>query len=81
MFFPRYRVRSRVLQDVSERTLSTTVLGQPVPFPIGIAPTGLHVMAHPEAEKATAKGTIDIISRLLYILYSTHVATATSYYL
>src|SRR5438552_1715607 len=35
--FGRWVLRPRVLVDVSERDLSTTVLGQPVPFPILVA--------------------------------------------
>ncbi|XP_041474590.1 hydroxyacid oxidase 2-like isoform X2 [Lytechinus variegatus] len=54
--FSRYRIRSRVLQDVSKRCLATTVLGQSIPYPICISPTASHYYAHPDAERATAKG-------------------------
>jgi len=37
----RLRIRQRVLRDVSERNLSTTVLGQPWTMPVGLAPVGL----------------------------------------
>ncbi len=67
--FGRWVLRPRVLVDVSERDLSTTVLGQPVPFPILVAPTALHAMAHPDGEVETARGaaeagTIFVLSSL-----------------
>ena len=38
--------------------MKTTVMGNEIDFPIGVAPTGLQKMAHPEGEVATAKGTV-----------------------
>jgi 4-hydroxymandelate oxidase len=52
----RYRLRPRVLRDVSTVDLSTTVLGAPVASPIHVAPTAYHRLAHPDGEKATAAG-------------------------
>nr|XP_054770669.1 2-Hydroxyacid oxidase 1-like [Lytechinus pictus] len=68
--FSRYRIRSRALKDVSHRTLSTTVLGQSIPYPIGVAPTGNHVMVHPDAEKATAKGAVAAGALLIHAVDS-----------
>ena len=45
-----------MLRDVSVRDLSTMVLGKPVAFPIGISPTAMQRMAHPDGELAAAKG-------------------------
>eukprot|EP00057_Strongylocentrotus_purpuratus_P034072 XP_793811.3 PREDICTED: hydroxyacid oxidase 1-like [Strongylocentrotus purpuratus] len=53
--FSRYRIRSRVLQDVSKRCLATAVLGQSIPYPICISPTACQFFAHPDGEEATAK--------------------------
>ncbi|THF94698.1 hypothetical protein TEA_015560 [Camellia sinensis var. sinensis] len=47
--------RPRVLVDVSRIDMSTTILGYPTSAPIMIAPTGLHKLAHPEGEVATAR--------------------------
>src|SRR5215510_1344595 len=41
----RYRLRPRVLVDVSTVDLSTTILGRPAALPVGIAPAALHGMA------------------------------------
>ncbi|XP_006813604.1 2-Hydroxyacid oxidase 1-like [Saccoglossus kowalevskii] len=53
--FKRYKIRPRVLRDVSHRNLSTTILGEKIDFPICIAPTAMQKMAHPDGEIATAK--------------------------
>lgn len=54
--FERLRLLPRVLRGVSSVDLRTTVIGEPVDMPILVAPTGLHALAHPEAERATARG-------------------------
>lgn len=56
--FYRFKIRPRFLRDVSQRDLSTTVLGTRVAFPIGISPTAMQRMAHPDGECATARGNI-----------------------
>ena len=48
-------LRPRILVDVWERDLSTTVLGQKISFPVMIAPAGVQRVAHPEGELATAR--------------------------
>ena len=53
----RYAIRPRVLVDVSQRDLTTTVLGRDHPHPIFVAPTAFHRLCHPEGEKATARGS------------------------
>ncbi|GMH14206.1 hypothetical protein Nepgr_016047 [Nepenthes gracilis] len=53
--FSRITIRPRILIDVSHIDLSTTILGYNISAPIMIAPTGMHKLAHPEGEIATAK--------------------------
>ena len=53
--FERLRLRPRILRDVSRVDTKTTVLGQPVAFPICLAPTAMQRMAHPDGELATAR--------------------------
>jgi len=67
--FRRWEIWYRVLVDVAERSLGTTVLGVPLSAPILIAPTAYHRMAHPEGELATARaaaaaGTLYVVSTL-----------------
>ena len=47
------KLRPRVLADVSQRDLSTEVLGNKISFPVMLAPTGTHQRAHPEGELAS----------------------------
>ncbi|CDY39098.1 BnaA01g29580D [Brassica napus] len=59
--------RPRVLVDVSKIDMSTRILGYPISAPIMIAPTAMHMLAHPQGETATAKAaatcnTIMIVS-------------------
>lgn len=51
----RILLRPRVLVDVSSINMSTTLLGYNLHSPIMIAPTGMHKLAHPEGEVATAR--------------------------
>ena len=54
--FSRFRLRPRVLVDVSSVTTETTVLGTPVSMPVLVAPMAFQQVAHEEAELATARG-------------------------
>jgi len=67
--FERLQVHYRVLVDVSRRDTSVTLFGQRIEFPVLIAPTAFHCLAHPEGELATVRaagtaGTIMVLSSL-----------------
>lgn len=51
----KYRLRPRVLVDVSRIDTTMTLFGQRIDFPLGIAPAGIHAMAHPDGELATSR--------------------------
>jgi lactate 2-monooxygenase len=53
--FARRRIVPRMLRDVAERDLSTTVLGTPMPAPLLLAPIGVQKIIHPDGELATAR--------------------------
>lgn len=53
--FERIRLRPRMLVDVGNCDMRTTILGTPVSMPILIAPTAFHCLAHVEGECATAQ--------------------------
>jgi lactate 2-monooxygenase len=53
--FDRWRLVPRMLTGATERDLSTTVLGTPMPAPVLLAPVGVQSIVHPEAELATAR--------------------------
>ena len=80
--FDRIALRHRVLVDVSECDLTTTVLGQEVSLPALIAPVALQALAHDEAELATtraagAAGTIMILSTVSNTLVEEVAEVAT----
>lgn len=54
--FERTFLRPRYLVDVTQRDLTTTVLGTRVPFPLMLSATAYQSLSHPEAEVATARG-------------------------
>jgi 4-hydroxymandelate oxidase len=65
--FDSILLRPRMMVDISQRDLRTTVLGQDIRFPIMLDPAGNHAAAHPDAELASARaagaaGTILVLS-------------------
>ena len=54
--FEALKLRPRLMRDVTERKISTTVLGADISFPVMISPAEGHTIAHPEGELATARG-------------------------
>lgn len=54
----RFKIRPRCLRNVERRDLSTTVLRTKVSMPVGISPTAMQRMAHPDGECASAKGEL-----------------------
>jgi len=53
--FERLEIVPRMLRDVSERDLSTSVLGSAMPAPVMLAPVGVQSIVHPEGELAVAR--------------------------
>ncbi|HEY5708495.1 MAG TPA: alpha-hydroxy-acid oxidizing protein [Solirubrobacterales bacterium] len=56
----RRRIVPRMLRDVAERDLSTTVLGTAMPAPLMLAPIGVQKAVHPDGELATARAAAAI---------------------
>lgn len=44
--FGKLRFRQRVMRDIANRKLKTTIVGQPVAFPAAISPTGMSGILH-----------------------------------
>jgi isopentenyl diphosphate isomerase/L-lactate dehydrogenase-like FMN-dependent dehydrogenase len=72
--YGRYRLRPRVLVDVTEVTTRTTVLGTDVAMPLLVAPTALQRMAHPDGELATARAAAAVGT----VMCLSTIATATA---
>jgi L-lactate dehydrogenase (cytochrome) len=58
--FDRWRIVPRFLRNVSERDLSTTVLGSRIPAPVALAPVGVQGIVHPDAELAVARAAASV---------------------
>ncbi|KAF6039003.1 HAO1 [Bugula neritina] len=58
--FRRLRLRPRMMVDVSNINMKTTLLGQEVAFPVCVAPTGIQKLAHPDGELATARASASL---------------------
>ncbi|GEN79728.1 alpha-hydroxy acid oxidase [Actinotalea fermentans] len=69
----RHRLRPRVLRDVGEVDLTSTLLGCGLNHPIGVAPVGYLGLAHPDAEPAVAAAARE--QGALYVA-STRASTA-----
>ena len=66
--FAQYDLLPEVLTDVSNVNMTTTVMGQTIPFPLILAPTGLSRLFHHQGEKAVA--TAAARAGLIYSLSS-----------
>ncbi|HEX7982660.1 MAG TPA: alpha-hydroxy acid oxidase [Duganella sp.] len=53
--FAKIKFRQRVAVNLENRTLATTMVGQPVTMPVALAPTGLTGMQHADGEILAAK--------------------------
>lgn len=53
--FTRWRIVPRMLRGITERDLSTTVLGTPMTAPVLTAPIGALGLVHPEADLAVTR--------------------------
>jgi L-lactate dehydrogenase (cytochrome) len=58
--FERRRIVPRMLRDVAERDLSTTVLGTTMPAPLMLAPIGVQKVVHEDGELATARAAASL---------------------
>ncbi|POR56941.1 alpha-hydroxy acid oxidase [Bosea psychrotolerans] len=53
--FTGIKLRQRVAVDMTNRTLASTMVGQPVAMPVALAPTGLTGMQHADGEILAAR--------------------------
>ncbi|HEY1596932.1 MAG TPA: lactate 2-monooxygenase [Thermoleophilaceae bacterium] len=58
--FDRWRIVPRMLVDVRERDLRTTVLGTEMPAPVMLAPIGVTSIVHDDAERAVARAAREL---------------------
>src|SRR5712691_9621068 len=77
----RVKLRQRVLVDVSQRDLSTTIIGEKAALPLALAPIGLCGMQHGDGEilacRAAQAAGIPFTLSTMSICSIEHVAEAT----
>jgi isopentenyl diphosphate isomerase/L-lactate dehydrogenase-like FMN-dependent dehydrogenase len=78
--YSRWRLRPRMLVDVSAISLETTLLGTPVSMPLGVAPFAMQRLLDPDGEVATARaaaaaGTLMCVST---VTSSSHAEVAAA---
>src|SRR5262252_8476842 len=66
--YDHIRLKPRILVDVSKLDTRITLLGQELPFPILLAPTGAQRFVHPEGEIAAARGAA--AANAIYVISS-----------
>ncbi len=80
--FAKIKFRQRVAVNMDNRTLATTMIGQPVSMPMAIAPTGMTGMQHADGEilaaRAAAKAGIPFTLSTMSICSIEDVAADTS---
>ncbi|KAJ3116119.1 hypothetical protein HK100_001151 [Physocladia obscura] len=69
--FDRFLLRPRVLRNVSNIDLSTTVLSCRVAWPVAFAPSAMHGLAHPDAELGSAAAAKNTNTLMTLSSYST----------
>ena len=70
--FARRRILPRVMRDLSMVDTSVSLLGRRWPWPILVAPTAFHRMAHPDGEMGTARA---VAARVMTLTLSTSAST------
>ncbi len=53
--FDKHKLRQRVLRDMDNRSIKSTMVGQPVTMPVALAPIGLTGMQHADGEIKAAR--------------------------
>lgn len=57
--FAKIKLRQRVLVDMTDRSLATTMIGQNVAMPVALSPTGLAGMQHADGEILAAQAAAE----------------------
>ncbi|KZZ94419.1 Aldolase-type TIM barrel [Moelleriella libera RCEF 2490] len=69
--FDRYKIRTRIMRDLTGLDASTMMFGRRVKFPFAFSPTAMHCLAHPDGEIATSKACASMDVAMALSAYST----------
>lgn len=70
MITHKYCLRSRVMCNVEQVDLTHYVYGDKLAMPVGVSPTAMHKMAHPDGERATVRACNRMNSLMILSLFS-----------
>ncbi|KAF2846163.1 FMN-dependent dehydrogenase [Plenodomus tracheiphilus IPT5] len=69
--YDRYKIRARVLRNVSDLDTSAEIFATKVTFPCGLSPSAMHCLAHPDGEIATSRAAARMNIPMALSSYST----------
>ncbi len=69
--FSNYQLLPRVLKDVSDIDMSTSIMGQKINFPVIFSPTGMNGLFHQQADIAPAKAAQNLGTMYTLSTFST----------
>ncbi|KAH6633192.1 FMN-dependent dehydrogenase [Boeremia exigua] len=69
--YDRYKIRPRILRNVSNVDTSVTVFGRRITFPCGFSPSAMHCLAHKDGETATSRAAATMNIPMTLSSYST----------
>jgi (S)-2-hydroxy-acid oxidase len=58
--YDRYKIRPRVLRNVSNLDPTTKIFGTAVSFPLALSPLAMQGLAHPDGEVATSRAAASV---------------------
>ncbi|KNG49087.1 fmn-dependent dehydrogenase family protein [Stemphylium lycopersici] len=69
--YDRYKIRPRVLRNVSDLDTGVEIFDTKVTFPCGLSPSAMHCMAHPDGEVATSRAAAKMNIAMALSSYAT----------
>ncbi|KAJ4993811.1 2-hydroxy-acid oxidase [Stagonosporopsis vannaccii] len=69
--YDRYKIRPRILRNVSNVDTSAEIFGRKITFPCGFSPSAMHCLAHKDGELATSRAAAKIKIPMALSSYST----------
>lgn len=69
--YDRYKIRPRILRNVSNVDTSAEIFGRKITFPCGFSPSAMHCLAHKDGEVATSRAAAKMKIPMALSSYST----------
>ena len=72
--YEKFKIRPRVLRNVSDVDMSSSIFGQTISMPFGISPTAMQRLAHPDGEEATSRAARSVQSANVLIILLQYIS-------